>query len=409
MDPFERMRAADPMRGVEPTMSDIKATVMAQVSASPAVSHIGMRRGVPTLAIAAALVVVAGVGGVFAGRITAPQDITALPQVPVMGNTNGAATYSEQKDSMAVRGGYFIGNRIVLKPTAEVTNVGGTAQAYRFIVKDVDATALAKKIAEVIGAQGDVRNDGQSISVGSQDGSGPSVWLSNDPLMSFSASNPERSPWQCVKSEPSSSSSSEPQECIQPNFKAPSIAEGIKQVRSVFAAVGLNLKDVELTADSDSTSVNVQAWTAVDGRRVALNWYANVSEKGIYSFSANAATLEALPDYPILGARDTAARSTDPRWSSAGPTYVSGPDGGQVVMPLATDAQTPATTIKQGRPAVPVYSSSVVVKSANQGLLQQWLADQVVLLPSWEFTDTDGNVWAMLAISDEYVDYRESR
>lgn len=411
MDPFERMRAADPMRGVEPQVSEIKAQVMAQSSAK-AGSHVGRRRGVPILAVAAALVVVAGAAGVFAGRITAPQDITALPQVPVMGNnamTGGAATNAEQKDS-AVRGGYFIGARMVLKPTAEVSNIGGTAKAYRFIVNDVDPVALAQKIARVIGAEGDLRNEGQSISVGSQDGTGPSVWLSTDSLMSFSASNPQRSPWQCRKAEPSSSSTTAPQECTQPNFKAPSTTDAIKQARATFSSVGLNLKDVDFTAAADATSVNVQAWTAVDGKRIALNWYADVSEQGVYSFSANAARLEALPDYPINGARDTAARTTDPRWASTGPTFVSGPNAGQMVMPSVADSQqAPTTTMKQGRPAVPVYSSSVVVTAASQGLLQQWLDDQVVLLPSWEFTDVDGNVWAMLAISDEYVDYRETR
>lgn len=405
MDSFERLRAADPMRGVDPHMSQIKAQVMAQTT-----SHVGQRRGLPTLAIAAALVVIAGAAGAFAGRMSAPQDIAALPQVPVMGNGGGATTNAEQKDSMAVRGGYFGGGRMVLKPTAGISNVAGTAKAYRLMAKDVDPVELAKKVALVIGAEGDVRNEGQSLSVGSQDGSGPTVWLSVDSLVSFSASNPQKSPWQCVKSEPSGATSTSPQECAQPNYKAPSFADAIRQVREVFTAIGLNLKGVDFTAAGDNTSVNVQAWTVIDGKRIALNWYADVSEKGVYSFSANAASLEALPDYPIIGARDAALRTTDPRWSTMGPTYVSGPDSGNgMVMPMVTDQEAPPTVIKQGRPAIPVYSSSVEVNSATQGLLQQWLSDQVVLLPSWEFTDVDGNVWAMLAISDDYVDYRESR
>ena len=405
MDSFERLRAADPMQGVDPNMSQVREHVMANVSTS----HIGRRRGMPSIAIAAALIVVAGAGGVFAGRASAPADLSSLPQVPATGK-QGAAT-TEQADS-SVRGGYWMGGGVVLTPGPEVSNTPGSAKAYRFIARNVDVQALLKKLTAYIGAEGTPRTEGTSITVGSQDGLEPTVYVTNDATTSFSVSDPTRSPWQCMKSEPASGSTSSQPECKQVNYTAPSQEDAIKQVRAAYTQIGLNLDNVEFTANGDNTNVFVQAWTAIEGKRIALNWYAEVSEKGVYSLSANAATLEELPEYPILGARDVALRTRDARWSGMGPTFVGSPDGNNgVVYPQDARAGStaPAGQVKNGLPVIPLYVQSVQVNSAKAGLIQHWLSDQVVLLPSWEFTDGDGNSWAMIAVSDDYIDFKESR
>ena len=415
MDPFERLRAADPMQGVDPNMSEIRAEVM---------SHVGRRRGVPALAVAAALVLVAGTAGVFAGRATAPaQDVASLPVIPSAGQsannampTSGSAmpTSGEAKDSSAARGGYFWGARTVLKPTSAITNVAGTAKAYRFIARDVDAKALALRLADFVGAEGDLRTDQAYYSIGEQDGTSPVVWVSDDALVSFSASDNSKSPWQCMKSEPSSGGATS-EECTQPAFKAPSIADATTQAKAAFTTIGLNLEDVQFTASADNVNVNVQAWRVVEGKRVALNWYADVSERGVYALNGNAATLEELPEYPILGARDTALRTSDPRWTEMTPFMVSAAvgnaanDGVSVGVPAAQSSTPPGMLIKGNRPVIPVYTNIVSVGSASQGLMQMWINEQTFLLPSWEFRDTAGNTWAMLAIADEYIDYRETR
>jgi hypothetical protein len=429
---FERLRASDPAASNQPDLSALRAKVMDAVDAEGVVVPLASRRRFSApMAVAAVLALTVATGsGVLAGRATAPTDLASLPTIPVIGQNDGRASGPEigvASDAMGKGGAAMMwpGWRTILEPTSAIPNDAGTAKAYRFSNDGVDPMVVATRLSELMEATGSVRIENGSISAGGMDGQSPSIWVADDAMVSFSAYSPERSPWYCVKNEtpPSgggtdSGSSAPDRGCEPEQSKAPSEGSAVSAVRDAFTRLGLDLDTVRFTARTDGPNVNVQAMLVVDGRVLQSGWYADVAAKGIHNINGFAARLVALPDYEIVGARDAALRSQDPRWSIIGPNHIWDGDNGRVGIMNADDTVSsddktsppPAVRTVGGRPVLSVMVNTVTVTKATLGLTQHWLSDnQMVLLPSWEFEGTDGSRWSMLAVADAYVDFVSSR
>lgn len=411
----------------EAHLAHLRVRVLAQAEGEASGSVTPLRRSGRALRItaaAAALVVVAGAAGAV-GRATAPDDLAALSMVPSGNAAPGgmpSATEMGAGDT-ALRGAGGWWGPTVLEPVPGLSDEGGTAPAYTYDNSGVDPQALAVAVADVMGATATLTGnatDGWSLAGSSNDGGQFSGWVGVDAMASFSGYVDVRSPWFCPPStsgagmgavEPGSSGSgvSEPMPACTPTpMTAPSEQDAIAQVRSAFERLGLDVDNARFTALTYESTVQVSAWRVVDQQVLPTTWNAEVSSRGLVSISGHVARLVALDDYPVVGARTAALRSQDARWSGLGPTWAWRSEGAAVPMPgepVAAPEEQPQVRVVNGRPVLTSSVSITTVTDATMGLAQYWLADgRPVLLPAWQYTATDGSRWAMLAISDEYVD-----
>jgi hypothetical protein len=66
--------------------------------------------------------------------------------------------------------------------------------------------------------------------------------------------------------------------------------------------------------------------------------------------------------------------------------------------------ETTTVVLRNGRPALEAPLTNIVVKSAEVSLGHFSLPDgSSVLLPVWEYRGTDGSLWAMIAVEENYV------
>lgn len=407
-------------------LAQLRARVLARADGEASGSVTPLRRSGRALRItaaAAALVVVAGAAGAV-GRATAPDDLAALTMVP-SGNAPGGMTSASEMGGgdAALRGAGGWWGPTVLEPAPDLSDEGGTAPAYTYDNSDVDPQALAGALADAMGATATVTGNatgGWSLAGSSSDGGQFTGWVGVDAMASFSGYVDVRSPWYCPPPasgagmgavEPGSSGGavSEPMPACTPTpMTAPSEQDAIAQVRSAFERLGLDVDNARFTALTYESTVQVSAWIVVDQQVLPTTWNAEVSSRGLVSISGHVARLVALGDYPVVGARTAALRSQDARWSGLGPTWAWRSEGAAVDMPrepvVAPDERPQVRTVN-GRPVLTSSVSITTVTDATMGIAQYWLADgRPVLLPAWQYTATDGSRWAMLAITDEYVD-----
>jgi len=332
--------------------------------------------------------------------------------------------------------GWGYGNQIFTAADGVSTSSPGTATAYVISAKGVVRIALAKTLANTFGVQGQPVDDGYgNISVGSNDGTGPQIWVSNDALVSWSYYNPKFDPWaNCIypSSDPksvdgsavavdpvapgapsASSGSTDPvpapaTSCEEPT--GPDADASQQQAEQILATLGVNKDDVEWETAIQGPTTNVSAWQLVNGMRSQIAWNLTFSDKGVQSAYGNAAGVTAIEGYPVVSPKDAVDRANDPQWRAFGPT----PDWG-TVYPMASDVVTkdnngtstpaPAPT-KDGRPVVQVPLTTVTLSGGDAALVQYWQTDgTLMLLPGYRFTDADGGAWNVISIAESAVDF----
>jgi hypothetical protein len=489
-DDLNRLTAADPERGTpSPDLTDVRAHVMAKAADTP------QRRKSMLLAagVAAAVALLAGttIAGVAIGRNSAPivaasdatTQQTQANSVPMVGpgrsSANnpgapqpGAPENSSGRNSMmgggtaasgmasdkmaAIYPGWGYGNQIFTAADGVSTSSPGTATAYVISAEGVVRLALAKTLANTFGVKGQPVDDGYgNITVGSNDGTGPQIWVSNDALVSWSYYNPKFDPWaNCAyaSSAPSgpmasgsgatvdpippdapsavagstgsassassagSSGSSDPvptpsTACDQPT--GPDADASQQQAEQILATLGVNKDDVEWETVIQGPTTNVSALQLVNGMRSQIAWNLTFSDKGVQSAYGNAAGVTAIEGYPVVSPKDAIDRANDPQWRAFGPT----PDWGKVY-PMASDVvakdsngslspSTPAPApTKDGRPVVQVPLTTVTLSGGDAALVQYWQLDgTLLLLPGYRFTDADGGAWNVISIAESAVDF----
>ena len=454
-DDLNRLIAADPERGTpNPDLTDVRTHVMAKVADTP------QRRKSMLLAagVAAAVALLAGttIAGVAIGRNSAPV-VAASEAIAPQANTNsvpmvgpgrasannpgapqvGAPENSSGRNSMpgagvadsgmasdkmsAIYPGWGNGNQIFAAADGVSTSSPGTATAYVISANGVVRLALAKTLANTFGVKGQPVDDGYgNITVGSNDGTGPQIWVANDALVTWSYYNPKFDPWaNCVyapEAAASSSGSTDPvpaptTSCEEPT--GPDADASQQQAEQILATLGVNKDDVDWETSVQGPTTSVSAWQLVSGMRSQLAWNLTFSDKGVQSAYGNAAGVTAVEGYPVVSPKDAVDRANDPQWRAFGPT----PDWG-TVYPMASDVVTreangtsspstpaPAPT-KDGRPVVQVPLTTVTLSGGDTALVQYWQLDgTLLLLPGYRFTDADGGAWDVISVAESAVDF----
>ena len=361
---------------------------------------------------------------------------------------NGLNPTKEMTSDARLAGPYF--GKVILRAGDGISDNAGTAPAWIITTRDLDRARFLTTLAKLVGAQGPPVDDGWSTTIGNTDGSGANVWLSNEPTGNFGGYNPQRSPWGCLYPQPmpapepptgSGRDSNNTRDSFQntvPGFSpdngcapdptsAPAPAQARRIAQDALEALGLIGAGVELVVTPNDRSVTVTAVRSVEGYQIPWTTTIEISATGIHSVYGVAGKPARLPDYPVVGAVTAAARSLDPYFSTLGPiplwdvSYpglltkeeeVSVHNDSTVTtktaetVPTGRELVTRPPRLIEGRPVLDAVVQSVEVTKARLGIGQFILSDgSIVLLPTWEYTDTDNNRWSMLAVETRYVNF----
>ena len=449
-DPIlDRLRDADPS-GPDPDAAVLRerigAAVVADAGADIGADHEGvggasvhaLRRRTPVILGAAAgvaLLAGAALGGVAIGRSTAPETVVAAPEAEVPsgsiapGNSGGgpagtdgapapagaemglSATSPMTDQRMAIWPG--VGNGTEFTPAPGLPDESGTATGYRLRSQGIDIDALGERLAKVFGA-----------TLNGEDPASPSVWVSEDPLVSWSFSDPSRDPWACGAVEPmpmpepapDSGSSDQGSSPGSPGVarECPADARPIgeraarDEAERILARLGVEEVDgigIEWETYSDEYTTQVTGWQTVEGLRTQLAWSFTFGSEGLSWANGFAAGLEEIPDLPVVGARTAVLRSVTPRWNAFGPHYV----GGGMVTPMASDTVTssPMPRAEGGPLSIELWWNPLTVTSAEPTLSQYWQADgQMLILPAYLITtEEDEGTWSVISIAESEVTF----
>ncbi|MFK4788282.1 hypothetical protein [Microbacterium sp. ZW T5_56] len=409
-----RLRAADPAAGVEPVSGFVERVVADTSAESPTpVADLSAERErrrprwLAVAAVAASLLVVGGAGGYGIAALGADRGGTTAAAPPIsLSEGSNAADGSGVADSA---GGPTEQGATVDPATgstsdsvmpgwgrnhftsSDLSTQATSAAGYAFDPAAASNVDTIRGLAQALGVEGEPQLIDGAWSVGPQDGTSTSLWVSLDGTLSFWYSNPAGSPWACP---------SDGAECT-PVGDIPSEEAAIDALRSIMAAAGQDVNGFEYDSVTweGATSRTAQAWRLVDGQRADAAWSLELSASGISSVSGGLAPLVSLGDYPVVSAAEAFERLSDPRFGTqpVGPFYVTNAS--------ETETWTPPTA----PPTTPVAGSSIVwpvtdvhIVDARLGLATQMQPDgSTVLVPAYEFTDSDGGGWSVIAVADE--------
>ena len=462
-DPQDRLAAVDPATSApDPDIAAIRAKVLAQPSSN--VVPLRRRRTAYVVgAVAAGLCLLAGtaVAGAAVGRVTAPtsETVTAAapvaddalpvigaapnsPQMPSVGQQSGAvapgaaapmgAPEAMSAQSADAKMSVWPGWGSTFVPSPSLPDEPGTATGYRLVSDGIDTTALAEQLAKAFGIKGEPRDEYGAIVIGPSDGTGPSIWVYGDAMVTWSYSDPTKNPWNCgvtplpepvpAESGGTDVSPGTPEtSACEPEKEPLTEQDAVRAARKILASVGVSEDpasgiDVEWEAGTDGVTTWVTAWQRVEGNRTQLSWSFTFDDKDVLWANGFAAGLEPVPAYPIVGAFTAVMRSQDPRFSAFGPTPLD--FGGVVPMAEArgvasSDATVssdtvPATDVPPAEPGkVQVWWDPITVTGAEPTLAQYWQQDGTLLiLPAYRLTTADDRgTWAVIAVDESVIQW----
>jgi len=446
LDPVARLRAADPAVDVEPregftdevvarataepTLESAAATTAESTPPADLATERARRRPrwLPIAAVAASIAVIGAAGyglGASTGGETNLADGAAAPislqagsgqeaaseiaprdQPPFTSETppGGAGIAPDQKmsagspsDAMMYPYGY---GRNSFSSSGLSTDEG-TAVAYAFDARAASSAETVNALAAALGVEGTAELKDGSWTVGSQDGTTPSVSVGLDGTLGFSYWNPQRDPWKCADGV-------EVTGPCEPTGEVPGEDAAIEALRSLVVSVGRDPGQFEFTTQTSegSPTRSAQAWPVVDGQRVDQAWYLELTGAGVLSAYGALAPIVTLGEYPVVSEKEGFERLSDPRFGAQ-----------MTIMPFA--AREPAVATPEEwvpptePPATPTDGTSlswpvneVEIVSARLGLASQWQPDGgVLVVPAYEFTDADGGAWSVIAVADSMLDF----
>lgn len=339
-------------------------------------------------------------------------------------DTGMAAESADQKSSYP----YGFWGRTVFHAGAGLSTSGSEAEAFGLDPAGVLSAETARRVGDTLGASGEPRQEGGSWVVGPADGSGPTVHVYADGSGSFDFSDPAHDPWSCPvfpgKAEPGTTGeggadSSEilpAPDCptVTPDA-APAMGDAVAALRDVMDRLGVDPAGFELEAGESYEGDPwryVTAWQVVEGQRTGLSWSASVSASGIANLYGFLAETISLGQYPVVSEAEAVERLGDPRFGASGGMIAQAADARAAeegdtassdMMP-APNPTVPPTPTPGAQIAWPV--TDVTITSGRLGVAQQYMPDgAMLLLPAYELRDADGNVWSVLAVAEDLLDF----
>lgn len=434
LDPLARLRAADPAAGVEPRAGFAEAVVAratepqaggATTAPLADLATARARRGRiwrPLVAVAATVAIFGG-AGIAIGQHSGGSIVAAAPPISLHGGTSsgGAETAPRigAQGGKAVAGssaadrafGYGFGRNSFT--ASGLSTSTGTAAAYAFDPRSASDARTVGALATALGLrQTPAQKDG-SWTVGPQDGTAPSLTVGLDGTLSFSYYDPSFMA-SCSKTEAGVT----PEPCT-PSRPLPSTDAAIAALRALIANAGRDADtfQYEANAQEGALTQQAQAWPVVDGQRVDQPWSIELTADGVVSASGFLAPIVSVGDYPVVSAQQAFERLSDPRFGaqrSGMPIALRAQGAGSVAgSGAAIDTAPPSAAPPTEPPATPTAGTPlswpvnrVHIVSARLGLASQWQPDGgVLIVPAYEFTDSDGGTWSVVAVADDKLDF----
>ena len=426
---FDRLRAADPAAGLEPDHAVLRRAVAARGDVVDELAGRRRRSGrVLQVAAASAGALAIGVsgfalGGGFASSVVASGDESsadgagAAPAIrlesggaPVDAPTSGLEGVPEP--GMAMGGGdasmaasdaaympYF--GRTVFSQSG-LSSSGTSATAYGYDAEGAHSEDALRRLAEALGASGEVREEYGVLVMGSYDSGEPVASLYADGTASFYFSDPSKDLWFC---DPSGDG-----ECEERDLgDAPQGDEAVDQARDILIALGMDPADFELEASDEadygsSDYSNVNAYRVVDGQRAGDQWGVSFTGAGAQSVWGATAGLVELGEYDVISPAEAVERLNDPRFGPSGAALPPGWVGPATMLEGGAEPTTPRTLGSGDSFDWPV--TSVTITSERLGLAQHHLGGgAVALVPSYELSAADGRTWSVIAVADSHLNF----
>lgn len=420
-DVFARLKASDPATNVEPS-AGFADRVVADATAAPEVVDLAAERKhrrpiwQTLVGAAAAVAIVGGAGyGIGASGLGAPASNTAGPTGPgapiSLGADQGTPTQTEfqagsglgpvvgqtaanSRVSDMMYPGYYSGRYIYT--ASGLSTEAGTANTYGYDPRSASNAETVAALAAVFGVTGTPELRDGAWFVGPQDGSAPMISVGLDGVLGFSYFNPAITPYVTCD---------EAGVCTDPPA-APGDESALATMRDVMVKMGFDLDDFEITAvtGEGNGATQVSAARIVDGQVTTQTIGMDVAVDGIYGVYGQLAPIVELGEYSIVSEQEAFERLSDTRFGG----YMT---GGPILYGVAggTEEWVPPTE----PPATPQPGSSlswpvtaVNIESARLGLASQWQPDgSVFLVPAYEFTDSNGGIWSVIALADSHLNF----
>jgi len=159
--------------------------------------------------------------------------------------------------------------------------------------------------------------------------------------------------------------------------------------------------EITLTPDEEGRTIWASAERVVGGNATSVTSSVTVSAAGFLSGYGPTASIVSLGEYDIVSPAEAAARLNDPVFA---PAYASEAASEVDYESMAT-GRTEPPAIPDAGAGVPWGITEFEISSARLGLALMTSPDDVrFLAPAYEFTDTDGNVWSVLAVAENEID-----
>ncbi len=415
---FDRLRADNPRRrasgsdaGQDPAAPAMEATPEEEsdpTGAAPSVVTLDEpgqettrapqagagRRSATGIVAAAALALGLVVGGYVLGSSTGPPPTT---QDPITlygpgGEWAGQGSLGPGDDAEEYRPPVW-DTRTTFAAVSELSTSTGTAEAWSLEAPEELGEERLAAMATVLGIDGDPRPQNSGWTVRAD---GHILDLSPGAGGRISYRTPERGP----------SASCEGEGC--PDM-APGIEdEAVSAARALLDRLGLSAGEHHWSVQGGSgdSTVNVRAGLVVQGHRTGLGWTFWVDNGEVVQFGGTWVSPTSLGDYPVVSEEQALERLMDPRFGAfSGDQSTANPPPPFASWFSDRGAPSGAERLDAGDTLRwPVRH--VTVTEARLGLGLFHLADgQSVLLPAYEFTDTEGRPWSVIAVADDRLDF----
>lgn len=354
------------------------------------------------------------------------ESLTGAQDEGAKGVASGAPRAADGMGDSAFAGGAW---RTVFTSSG-LSDAATTLHGYGFDSVGAFTQDTIARAATALGVPGTPELRDGSWMVGPNDGTGPSVSLYPDGTVTLSYYDPNKDPYSCTPTTTAGTAPGDagaeggaegstsavapvPDPCQTRDLGPAAEGDAAKQVlRDTLSALGLDPASFELTVDHTADSPEwsyVTAYQVLDGQRTGLTWSAQLTGAGLQSLYGSTAALVDLGDYPVISPADAVERLMDPRFASGffGPMYRATDGMAAAETSVAPEPSTPTvppTATPGTAVSWPVQHATIV--TARLGLALQTQPDGAALLvPTYELTSDAGDVWTVIAVADDKLDF----